>query len=266
MKLFATKNIVEVSADTPALKVEDVWAGYNGRTVLQGVDFEVPQGIIVGVVGPNGSGKSTLMKVILGMLGRWRGRVRILGREIGDARLLVGYTPQREAVDWQFPVTVQEVVAMGRFGRLGPLRWPAADDKKAVEQSLERLKVSHLAKQQIGELSGGQQRRVLIARALAQEAQVLFMDEPMAGLDATIQHELIALFDELRNEGKTLIVSTHDLSCVSCCFDRALLLNRRLIAYGEPPAVFTQELLNQTFESHLITLPMGQSYYVEHHD
>ena len=255
----------DLPGDGAAVVVEDLWAGYGNRAALQGIDFEVPQSTIVGLVGPNGSGKSTLIKVILGMHSAWRGRVRILGKEARSVRRLIGYTPQTEMVDWDFPVTVRDVVTMGRFGRLGPLRWPGARRQAAsCSKCLERMRLTDLAKRQIGELSGGQQRRVLIARALAQEPQVLLLDEPMAGLDATIQHELLSLFEELRDEGKTLLVATHDLSCVSCCFDRALLMNRRKVAYGEPAKVFTKELLDQAFESHLISLPLEGTFYVDH--
>jgi len=265
MRLLPGKGNGNRSDGGPAVLVEGLWAGYGNRAALQGIDFEVPPATIVGLVGPNGSGKSTLIKTILGMHSSWRGRVRIFGREPRNARRLVGYTPQTELVDWDFPVTVGEVVTMGRFGRLGPLRWPGSADRQVVQKCLERMRLVDLAKRQIGELSGGQQRRVLIARALAQEPQVLLLDEPMAGLDATIQHELLSLFEELRDEGKTLLVATHDLSCVSCCFDRALLLNRRKVAYGEPEKVFTKELLDQVFESHLISLPLEGTFYLDHH-
>ncbi len=264
MRLLPSRQATQ-PADGMAVAVEDVWAGYGNRTALQGIAFEAPAASMVALVGPNGSGKSTLIKVIIGTQGLWRGRVRIFGREPGSARRLIGYTPQTEAVDWDFPVTVRDVVTMGRFGRLGPLRWPGAEDKRVVQQSLERLGITDLAKRQIGELSGGQQRRVLIARALAQEPLVLLMDEPMAGLDATIQHELLTLFEGLRDEGKTIVMATHDLSCVDCCFDRVLLMNRRKIAYGAPEKTFTKELLDETFESHLITLPVEGGFYVDHH-
>ena len=265
MRVFRQARSEHLPSDGAAVVVEGLWAGYGNRAALQGIDFEAPRSTIVGLVGPNGSGKSTLIKVILGMHPAWRGSVRIFGREAREVRRVIGYTPQTEMVDWDFPVTVRDVVTMGRFGRLGPLRWPSSADKQVVQKCLERMRLVDLAKRQIGELSGGQQRRVLIARALAQEPQVLLLDEPMAGLDATIQHELLSLFEELRDEGKTLLVATHDLSCVSCCFDRALLMNRRKIAYGEPGKVFTKELLDQVFESHLISLPIEGTFYVDHY-
>ena len=264
MRLFASRRPEPAPDNDMAITVENVWSGYGSRAALQGIDFQVPRSTIVGLVGPNGSGKSTLMKVILGMHGAWRGRVRVFGEEVKNVRRRVGYTPQTEMVDWQFPVTVRDVVTMGRFGRLGPLRWPTAADKRVVQRCLDRLHLTDLANRQIGELSGGQQRRVLIARALAQEPDVLFLDEPMAGLDAQIQHQLLSLFEELRDEGKTLLIATHDLSCVSCCFDRVLLINHRKVAYDTPEKVFTKELLNEAFQSHLIILPMESSFFVEH--
>lgn len=265
MKLFASRDSREEGDGQMAVKAEGVWAGYDGRVALEDVGFEVPPSTIVGLVGANGSGKSTLIKVMLGVLRPWRGRVRIMGKEPSAARNVIGYAPQMEAVDWQFPVSVYDVVMMGRYGRLGPLRRPGANDRRVVEQALERVQLSDMAGRQIGELSGGQQRRMLIARALAQEPQVFLLDEPMAGLDPSIQHELVALFESLRDEGKTLIVATHDISCVTCCFDRALLLNRRKVAYGDPSEVFTQENLNEAYQSHLILLPSQGSVYVDHH-
>jgi ABC-type Mn2+/Zn2+ transport system ATPase subunit len=266
MKLSPSKAREGTTDEEAAIRVEDVWAGYDGHTALEEVGFTVTKGSIVGLIGPNGSGKSTLIKVILGMHRPWQGRVRVMGRESAAARRILGYTPQIETVDWQFPVTVGEVVMTGRYGRLGPLRRPTGADKAVVESCLERLRITEVADRQIGDLSGGQQRRVLIARALAQEPQVLLLDEPMAGLDAAIQHELMDLFEGLRAEGKTLLIATHDLSCVTGCFDRVLLLNRRIVAYGEPTKVFTEELLNEAFKSHLILLPVERrAFYGEHH-
>lgn len=265
MKLFASKRREPEGDGQIAVSAEGVWAGYDRRVALEDVGFEVPRSTIVGVVGANGSGKSTLIKVMLGVMQPWRGRVRIMGKEPAAARNVIGYAPQMEAVDWQFPVSVYDVVMMGRYGRLGPLRQPGPNDRMVVEQALERVQLADLASRQIGELSGGQQRRMLVARALAQEPQVFLLDEPMAGLDPSIQHELVALFESLRDEGKTLIVATHDISCVTCCFDKALLLNRRKVAYGDPSEVFTQENLNEAYQSHLILLPSQGSVYVDHH-
>jgi ABC-type Mn2+/Zn2+ transport system ATPase subunit len=253
------------SSSEEAVCVHGVWAGYNGRPALEGIDLCLSRASMVGLVGPNGSGKSTLIKVVLGLIRPWRGEVAVLGQPVDRVRKWVAYTPQAELVDWQFPVTVADVVTMGRFGRLGPLRRPRREDHLAVQQSLERVGLEGLAGRQIGELSGGQQQRMLVARALAQEPDVLLLDEPMVGLDATSQHELLTLFEELREQGKTLLIATHDLTCVAECFDAALLLNRRVVAYGPPAEIFTEELLNEAYGSHMMLLPIGEGVYGVHH-
>jgi ABC-type Mn2+/Zn2+ transport system ATPase subunit len=202
------------------------------------------------------------MKVILGLLKPWRGEVCVFGREGRGANGVIGYTPQSELVDWAFPVSVADVVLMGRYGRLGLIRRPSRADREIAMQSLGRVRLTHLAGRLIGELSGGEQRRALIARALAQEADLLLLDEPLAGLDATAQHDLLQLFQELRTEGKTLFVATHDLSCVAEDFDHAVLLNRRVIAFGRPDDVFTEENLNAAFARHLMVLRAGGKTFV----
>ena len=248
-----------------AVAVRDLWAGYDGMPALESVSFELPSGALVGLAGPNGSGKSTLLKTLLGLLKPWRGSVELFGQSLGAVRQRMAYAPQAELVDWDFPATVRDVVLMGRYGRVGLLRRPGATDRAAVASALAQVGLAELAGRQIGELSGGQQRRMLIARALAQEADLLLLDEPMVGLDATTQHDLLALFETLRNAGKTLLVATHDLSCVAACFDLALLLNRRLIAFGPPHEVFTPEILSEAFADHLLLLPTEGGVYVGHH-
>jgi len=255
----------EQQATPPAVAVRDLWAGYDSTPVLESITFDLPAGTLVGLAGPNGSGKSTLLKTLLGLLKPWRGQIEIFGHPINGMRQRVGYAPQAELVDWDFPATVADVVMMGRFGRIGLLRRPGSSDRAAVRQALEQVALSDLAGRQIGELSGGQQRRMLIARALAQEADLLLLDEPMGGLDAVTQHQLLTLFEDLRNAGKTLLVATHDLSCVAACFDLALLLNQRLVAYGPPAEVFKPETLNVAFAGHLLLIPAEGGVYVEHH-
>ncbi len=253
--------------DLPAISFEGAFAGYDGRLALEDLSFALPPASLTGLVGPNGSGKSTLLKSTLGLVPLRRGQVRLFGRRPQDVRRRVAYMPQSEQVDWTFPATVGEVVMMARFARVGLLRWPGRADRHAVMRALERVGMAGLAGRQIGELSGGQQRRVLMARTLAQEADMLLLDEPMAGLDATSQHDLLSLFEELRAEGKTLLISTHDLSCVAGCFDFAMLLNRRLIALGPPAEVFTRELLNEAFRSHLLLVPgEGPVFVMGHHN
>ncbi|MEX0800532.1 MAG: metal ABC transporter ATP-binding protein [Dehalococcoidia bacterium] len=242
----------------PAVEVEGLHAGYGRHVALEDVTFSVELGCLAGLVGPNGSGKSTLLRVMLGLHKPWRGEVRIFGRAGSAGRRRIGYAPQAELVDWAFPVTVQDVVLMGRYGRLGLVRRPGKRDRDIAMDSLQRVHMADLAARRIGELSGGEQRRMLIARALAQEADLVLLDEPLAGLDATAQHDLLNLLEELRREDKTLFVATHDLSCVAANFDHAVLLNRRVVAFGRPADVFTEDLLSEAFRRHLLVLPGGE--------
>ena len=250
---------------TAAVSVRGLWAGYESEAVLEGLDFELPAGSLVGLAGPNGAGKSTLLQTLLGLRRPWRGEIELFGRSANGARRLLGYAPQAEEVDWDFPATVGDVVMMGRYGRIGLLRRPKAADRAAVASALAQVELTELAGRQIGELSGGQQRRMLIARALAQEAELLLLDEPLVGLDAISQHDLLELFEKLRDEGKTLLVATHDLSCVAACFDLVLLLNRRLVAFGPPGEIFTPEILSEAYAEHLLLLPAEGGVYVGHH-
>jgi manganese/iron transport system ATP-binding protein len=249
----------------PVVAVRDLWAGYDATPALEAVTFEAPSAALIGLAGPNGSGKSTLLKSLLGLVRPWRGSIELFGKPPNGEKSRVGYAPQSEIVDWDFPVTVRDVAMMGRYGRLGLLRRPTADDRDAVASALRQVHLEELAGRQISELSGGQQRRMLIARALAQEADLLLLDEPMVGLDATNQHELLELFEQLRGQGKTLLVATHDLSCVAACFDLTLLLNKRLVAYGAPNEIFTPELLQEAFAEDLLMLPTEGGVMVAHH-
>lgn len=250
----------------PALEVRNLWAGYNGKPVLEAINFQVDRGDMVGIIGPNGSGKSTLIKTILGLVKPMRGEVLVLGRDGKPERHLVGYTPQTELVDWDFPVTVFDVALMGRYSRRGLFRRTTKEDREAADASLELVKIFDLRDRLIGELSGGQRRRVLLARAMAHSPELLLLDEPMAGLDATAQHQLLDLLDELRAKGATVILSTHDLSCVSSRCDKAACLNRRLIAFGKPSEVLNEQVLGDTFGTHLLMVHLdGQAYAVQHH-
>lgn len=242
----------------PAVEAVDIWAGYDSHPALEAVTFAIEPGCLAGLVGPNGSGKSTLLRVILGLHRPWRGQIRLFGGPAQASRRRIGYMPQSELLDWSFPVTAFDVVLMGRYGRLGLLRRPGRRDREIALQSLERVRMADRASRLIGELSGGEQRRVLIARALAQEADILLLDEPLAGLDATAQHDLLRLMEGLRHEGKTIFMATHDLSCVATDFDHAVLINRRVIAFGRPAEVFTEESLTTAFQRHLLVLPSGQ--------
>jgi manganese/iron transport system ATP-binding protein len=241
-----------------AIGIRDLDVAYDRRLVIEGVTFSVPRGAMVGIVGPNGGGKSTLLKAVLGLVPKLRGTVEILGRPVNrKARRLVGYVPQREDVDWNFPVSAFDVVMMGRVPSVKLFWQPAARDKELAWEALRTVGMEKFADTPIGEFSGGQQQRIFLARALAQQAEVLLLDEPVSGVDAPSQHEIFDLLRSLKEAGKTVIVATHDLSCVAERFDLALLLNKRVVAFGRPEEVFTSELLNETYQSHLMILKLG---------
>ena len=249
-----------------ALEIEGLWAGYDRVTAIEDISFRLAGQQILGIIGPNGSGKSTLMKAVLGLVKPWRGQIAVLGQPAEQQRRRVGYVPQIEDVDWDFPVSVADVALMGRYARRGLLRRTNKEDRELAGAALEKVGMYPLRQQLIGELSGGQRRRVLLARALANGPQLLLMDEPMAGLDARAQHRLLDTMDRLQSEGTTIVLSTHDLSCVSVCAGQVACLNRRLIAFGEPREVLTEEVLNQTFGTHLLMVHMdGQAYAYQHH-
>ena len=250
----------------PALEVRGVWAGYNHQPVLEDITFQVAQGDMLGIIGPNGSGKSTLLKSVLGLVKAWQGEIIVLGQPGTQIRRSIGYMPQIEQVDWDFPVTVGDVALMGRYARRGLFRRTTKEDKEAAASALERVGLHKLRHQLIGELSGGQRRRVLLARALANAPDLLLLDEPMAGLDATAQHQLLDIFDDLRADGATIVLSTHDLSCVSGRCDKAACLNRRLIAFGPPEEILTEDVLGETFGTHLLLVHLdGRAYAYQHH-
>jgi manganese/iron transport system ATP-binding protein len=241
-----------------AIEVRNLDVAYDRRLVVEDVNFSLPRGAMVGIVGPNGGGKSTLLKAVLGLVPKLRGTVEILGRSVNrKARRLVGYVPQREDVDWNFPVSAFDVVMMGRVPSVKLFWQPTARDKELVWEALRTVGMEKFADTRIGEFSGGQQQRIFLARALAQEAEVLLLDEPISGVDAPSQHEIFDLLRSLEGAGKTVIVTTHDLSCVAERFDLALLLNKRVVAFGRPEEVFTTELLNETYQSHLMILNLG---------
>ena len=260
------QNAPEESAPTPVLEFRGLWTGYNHHPALEDLNFQVDQGEILGIIGPNGSGKSTLMKTALGLVKPWRGSVSILGRSSESQRRRVGYMPQMEDVDWDFPVTVGDVALMGCYSRRGLLRRMTAEDRESADRALDRVGMYPLRHRLIGELSGGQRRRVLLARALANDPVLLLLDEPVAGLDATAQHQFLDAVEELRGEGKTVVLSTHDLSCVSGWCGKALCLNRKLIAFGPPDQILDEKVLSETFGSHLLLIHMdGRAYAYQHH-
>jgi manganese/zinc/iron transport system ATP- binding protein len=236
------------------LDVHDVTVAYHRRPVLWNVDLVLSEPKLVAVVGPNGAGKSTLIKAILGLIPLASGRVSIRGRPHSEMRRIVGYVPQRESVDWDFPVNVLDVVMMGTYGKLGWFRRPGSSERAWARECLARVGLADLERQQIGQLSGGQQQRVFLARALAQEAEIYFMDEPMAGVDATTERIVLDLLREFRSQGKLVVVVHHDLETVREYFDDVVLLNVRLVAAGPVSHVFTIENLQKTYGARLAIL------------
>lgn len=237
-------------AEAPILEASGVTVHYDDRVALEDVSFRLAHGERVAVVGPNGSGKSTLFKVIAGVLPPTAGEVMVGGHEPGG-HICIAYVPQRSQVDWTFPVSVADVVMMGRVGKLGLFRHPGAKDWEYVRQCLEVVGMTDLADRQIGALSGGQQQRMFIARALAQEAQLTLMDEPLTGLDVTSQENIFHILEELHQRHVTVMVATHDLNLAAERFDRVMLLNGRLVGIGQPEHVFTPERLQAVYGSHL---------------
>ncbi len=240
-----------------AVEVVNLTTGYRAGPAIEDVSFALPHGSFLGLLGPNGSGKSTLIKALIGLLPAWRGSVRVLGMRPQAARTRTGYMPQAEDVDWSFPATAREVVAMGLYRRSFGLDRLRRSDRERAMTALERLSVAGLAGRQIGDLSGGQQRRVLLARALVKDPDVLLLDEPTAGLDAPAERELLDLLGGLSAQGTSIITSTHDITCVNECCDGALFLNRTVIAFGPPSEAITAESLDRTFEGHVLVVGQG---------
>lgn len=238
----------------PPVELHDVTVAYHRKPVLWDIDLTVPDASLVGIVGPNGAGKTTLIKAVMGLVPLTSGKVEIYGRPYQAQRCLVGYVPQRESVDWDFPVTVRDVVLMGTYGRLGWFRRPGRAERSRAMHCLDQVGVAGLAGRQIRQLSGGQQQRVFLARALAQDAQIYLMDEPFAGVDAATESAIIKLLQTLRSSGKTVLVVHHDLQTVSEYFDHVVLLNLRLVASGPTETTFTTENLHTTYGGRLTIL------------
>jgi ABC-type Mn2+/Zn2+ transport system ATPase subunit len=232
-----------------AVEVSGLTVYYNPqRPALEDANFSIPKGAMVGILGPNGGGKSTLLKAILGLAPAGHGAARILGAPVGRrVRSLVGYVPQGEDVDWKFPVSAFDVAMMGRAPALGLLGRPRSRDRELAREALKTVEMEKHEGSLVGELSGGQQQRVFLARALAQEAEVLLLDEPVSGVDAPSQGEIFDLLHRLQGEGKTAILTSHDISFVAERCDLALLLNQRVMAFGEPGEIFSRELLSKTY-------------------
>ncbi|MDP9468242.1 MAG: metal ABC transporter ATP-binding protein [Chloroflexota bacterium] len=246
----------------PGLVLNGVGAGYGDGLVLQGVELAIPPGTLVGVIGPNGSGKSTLLKAILGLAPVSAGRTLLDGRPVSEQRDRLAYVPQREAVDWSFPVSAEQVVMMGRYPRIGWLRVPGTADRAAVRDALDRVALGELGQAQIGALSGGQQQRVFLARALVQEASVLLLDEPMTGVDQTTEQLIVNLLRELRDAGTTILHATHDLESAAEISDQLCFVNRRVVAFGPPAETFTPPILHATFGGELLIVHEGDHSHV----
>ncbi|MDP0500375.1 MAG: metal ABC transporter ATP-binding protein [Verrucomicrobiota bacterium JB022] len=238
----------------PPLEIHDLTVAYRKKPVLYGIDLQVPAGQLVGIVGPNGAGKSTLIKACMGIVPASSGWVKFFGLPFKKAVTRIGYVPQRESVDWDFPVNALDVVLMGRFGRLGLFRRPGKDDIEIARACLDRVKMLPYADRQIANLSGGQQQRVFLARALAQESDLYFMDEPFVGVDAATESAIIEILRELRDRGKTILVVHHDLPTAQTYFDRLVLINMRLVTYGKTEDVFTEENLQRAYGGRLTIL------------
>ena len=242
-----------------AIEVSDLTVAYAEKPVLWDVDLAVPSGVLMAVVGPNGAGKTTLIKSILGMITPAAGQVLIYSRPYEKQRKIVGYVPQRGSVDWDFPTSVLDVVTMGRYGELGWFRRPGREDKQMALEALERVRMTEFAGRQISQLSGGQQQRVFLARALVQQAQVYFMDEPFQGVDAVTERAIIAILQEMKDAGKTVVVVHHDLQTVPEYFDWVTMLNVRRIASGPIAEAFTDENLKLAYGGRV-------AFLSQHHD
>lgn len=229
------------------IEIHDLTVSYQQKPVLYGVDLEVEEGSLVGIIGPNGAGKSTLIKTMMDMIQPSGGFVRIYGGDRKKGIKRIGYVPQRESVDWDFPVTVLDVVLMGRYGHRGWIRRIGKEDRRIALECLDQVDMTAYTNRQIGNLSGGQQQRVFLARALAQESSIYLMDEPFAGVDAVTERKIVSILQSMKKAGKTLAVVHHDLSTAKDYFDHLLLLNMRKIAYGPTEEVFTQDLLQKTY-------------------
>jgi manganese/zinc/iron transport system ATP- binding protein len=229
------------------LEVEQLTVNYEKTSVLWDINFVIPEKKIVGILGPNGAGKSTLLKALLGLLKPLSGHISFFGKPLAEVRQKVGYVPQRSSVDWDFPITAFDLVMMGRYGKMGLLKWASKEDRAATRRALEQVEMLEFADRQIGQLSGGQQQRLFIARALVQDADIYLLDEPFAGIDMATEKTLLALFKTLREKEKTLLIVHHNLSATENYFDWLILLNTCLIATGPVEEVFNEQNIARTY-------------------
>jgi manganese/zinc/iron transport system ATP- binding protein len=242
------------ATSAPAIEVHDLTVAYRTQPVLWDVDLQLPEGKLIAIVGPNGAGKSTLLKAMLGLVPAVTGWVQIFGAPYAKRRSWVGYVPQRESVDWDFPTSALDVVTMGLYGQIGWLRRPRKHHRETALACLDKVGMREFAHRQISQLSGGQQQRVFLARALAQDARLYLMDEPFAGVDSTTERAILTLLQELRSTGRTVVAVHHDLQTVAEYFDHVVLLNMRLVAAGPVSTTFTAENLQRTYGGRLTVL------------
>ncbi len=249
--ISASSTAANSPPQEPAIEVKNLTVSYGPTPALLDVSFAVPPGQLIGVIGPNGSGKSTLIKAILGFKKPDLGTVRLFGEPMEKARGRVAYVPQHGAVDWEFPVTVRDVALMGRYGKIAWWKEPSTEDKRLATEALEMVRMNDFADRQIGQLSGGQRQRVFMARAMAQGADILLLDEPFAGVDAATERAILDVLRRTKDSGRTLLVVHHDLATAAEYFDRLILVKQRLFAYGTPEQVLHPELLSEVYEGRL---------------
>ena len=247
-------SVDEKNESPIALEIHDLTVSYDKKPVLWGIDLSIPQGSIAGIIGPNGAGKSTLIKAVMNLIPSHSGYIKLFDQELNQVRQRVSYVPQRESVDWDFPASVLDVVLMGRYGKLGLFKRPRKADREAALRALQQVGMEAFQSRQISQLSGGQQQRVFLARALTQQADIYFLDEPFAGVDAATEKAIIQILKNLTKEGKTIIVVHHDLQSVTTYFDWVIMLNLRLIASGKTEEVFKPDLLEETYGGKLTLL------------
>ena len=252
-----------MNRDEYPIQIHDMTIAYQKKPVLWDVELDVPEGKLVGIIGPNGAGKSTMIKAIMELVPKASGWVKIYGKPYGDMRKMIGYVPQRESVDWDFPISALDVVLMGRYGHVGWVRRPNKVDRRLSMEALDKVGMSEFSGRQISQLSGGQQQRVFLARALVQDARIYMMDEPFAGVDAATERAIIEILVTLREEGKTILVVHHDLQTVTEYFDWVIMLNMRVVASGPTSEVFTEEKLQKTYGGRLTVLSQAAQAMAE---
>lgn len=257
--MFSQNGAKHKTPHAPALMVDDLTVAYNSKPAIWDVDLEVPEGVLMAIVGPNGAGKSTLIKAVLNLIPRSAGTALFYGKPYEQARNLVGYVPQRGSVDWDFPTSVIDVVTMGLYSKLGWFRRPGRKERELALHALDQVGMADFAQRQISQLSGGQQQRTFLARALVQDAQIYFMDEPFAAVDAVTERAIVNILRELRSRDKTVLVVHHDLQTVADYFDWVTLLNVEVIAVGPVETTFTEDNLRKTYGGRVAYLHNGQT-------